>query len=288
MLDNLQLIPGEAFTAMGSVAEKVIDKVSNAVGWMVIPKANKQYQLEAEEYLIEQIKNDKNMSELAKAATISKVRKLIRDYQNQHNILSIALNSLENSAKPEKIDDDWLKYFFDGAKNISRESMAIIWGKVLAKEFNVPGSVSKSLIHILSIIEYREAVAFQKLANFTVMIEDRPYPIIFDNKFDEIYSKYGLRQEDIFILEDIGLLQKSVLGYGSHPEQDTKLKYFDFEIDIAGLENIAVGNIILSRAGEELMSIITDKTKIEKFEKFLPDIIGKDTGEILMDGSLRD
>ena len=86
MLDNLQLIPGEAFTATEHILDKVIDKISDGVGWVVTPKGSKQYQIEAENYLIEQIKNDSNMPELAKAACISDERKVLREYRNQQNI----------------------------------------------------------------------------------------------------------------------------------------------------------------------------------------------------------
>ncbi len=39
MLDNLQVILGEAFTASGRIIEKVIDKISNVVGQEVMKKA---------------------------------------------------------------------------------------------------------------------------------------------------------------------------------------------------------------------------------------------------------
>ncbi len=82
MLDNLQVIPGEAFTAPGRIIEKVIDKISNVVGWSVTPKGAKAYQVEAEKYLVDKIKNDSNMPELAKAVCISNVRKIIKEYRN--------------------------------------------------------------------------------------------------------------------------------------------------------------------------------------------------------------
>lgn len=126
MLDNLQLIPGEAFTAAEHIVDKVIDKISNAVGWVITPKGSKGHQLEAEKYLIEQIKSDVNMPELAKAACISDARKILREYRNQQNILLTALKFLDNSENPDIVDDDWLSYFFDNAKNISREEMAVI------------------------------------------------------------------------------------------------------------------------------------------------------------------
>lgn len=51
------------------------------------------------------------MPVLTKAAVISNARRLIKEYQNQHNILSIALVSLNEDAEPEKLDDNWLEYF---------------------------------------------------------------------------------------------------------------------------------------------------------------------------------
>lgn len=283
MLDNLQLIPPEAFTVSGNIVEKVIDKISSAVGWLATPKANKTYQMEAEKYLIEQIKNDPHMPAFAKAASMSKVRKLLKEYSNQYNILSNAMNFLNESANPEKIDDDWLVYFFDKAKNVSKEEMAVIFGKILAKEMNTPGSVSKSLIHILSIISYKEAEAFLNLANFSVTIENRLYVIIYNSKFDILYSKYGLRQEDIFDLADVGLVQYSETGYISEVSDEAKLKYFDCEWDVGDKKKIRVGDVILSKSGEELLSIITDVNKIEYFVMFLQHVASRTADEMFVE-----
>lgn len=282
-LNNLPELPSEAFTETGDVVKKVIDKVSGAVGWIVKPTANKTYQLQAEKYLIDQIENDSNMPPLAKAAAISKVRKLIKEYLNQQNILSIGLNFLNDSAKPENIDDDWLMNFFEKAKNISKEEMAIIWGKILSKEINTPGSVSKSLIHILSIVSYKEAEAFLKLANFSVTIEDRLYVIIYDSKYKILYSRFGLIPEDIFNLADIGLVQHSDNIYFSEVSDGAKLKYFDCEWDVGEKKEVGVGNVILSRAGEELLSIITDVDKIADFKMFLQHVASRTATEMLVE-----
>lgn len=282
LFNNLQLLPGEAFTAVGSVAEKTIDKVAEATGWIMIPKGNHKNQLEAEEYLIEQIKNDENMPSLAKAASISKVRKLIKEYLNQQNILSIAMPYLTDNAKPEMVDDDWMVLFFDKAKNVSKEELAIIWGKILAGEINTPGKFSKSLIHILSIIDSEEALIFQKVANFSVTIGEKKYVILFDNKYKDIYSKVGLKQEDILKLIDIGLVQHNSFGGTIRAIENVKLKYFDYELDIPATCKVAIGNIILSKAAEQLLSLMEDKKKVEEFKNFLPEIINSDNLEILL------
>lgn len=280
MLDNLQLIPGEAFTASEHIVEQVIDKISGVVGWIVTAKGSKQYQLEAEKYLIEQIKNDANMPELAKAACISDARKVIREYRNQQNILLTALKFLDDSAKPDDVDDDWLAYFFDNAKNISKEEMAIIWGQILAREINTPNRIPKSLIYILSTIDYEDAMRFKKLANFTLLISDEYFPIIFMDKPD-IYTRNGLNKNDIIYLKNTNLIQYNNLLYNISIDPTDRITYFDTPIDVKNSERIWIGNVVLSKAGQELMSVIIDKQKIGGFTEFVAATIIKDMGGIL-------
>lgn len=279
MLDNLQLISGEAFTAAEHIVEKVVDKISDVVGWVVTPKGNKQYQLEAENYLIEQIKNDSNMPELAKAACISDVRKVLREYRNQQNIFLTALKFLDNSAKPDDLDDDWLAYFFDNAKNISKNEMAIIWGKILAREINEPNRIPKCLIYILSTIDYEDAMAFKKLASFSLVVGEVYCPIIFSSK-REVYIKNGLSMGEIINLQNTNLIQYNDLLYTRTINPKDKITYFDVAIDSKGMEKIYIGNVVLSKAGQELMSIITDKQKIDGFVEFVSETIIKEMGGI--------
>lgn len=282
MLDNLQLIPGEAFTAAGHIVEKVIDKISDVVGWVVTPKGSKQYQLEAEKYLIEQIKNDSNMPEFAKAACISDVRKVLREYRNQQNIFLTALKFLDNTAKPNDVDDDWLTYFFDNAKNISKEEMAIIWGQILAREINEPNRIPKCLIYILSTIDYEDAMAFKKLANFSLEVGEEYCPIIISSK-REVYIKNGLSMGEIINLQNTNLIQYSDLLYTRTINQEDKITYFDVTIDAKDMRKIYVGNVVLSKAGQELMSVITDKQKIDGFAEFAGENINKSVKEFLED-----
>ena len=144
------------------------------------------------------------MPMLAKAAVISNARKLIKEYENQHNILAIAIDSLNENAEPEKMDDNWLAYFFEKAKHVSKEDIALILGKILAEEINNPNTISRYLIHILSIIDHKDVVTFLRIANFTVQIEEEYYPIILFNKYDK-------NSIDISILKQV-FLGFSILG----------------------------------------------------------------------------
>lgn len=276
MLDNLQLIPGEAFTATGSFLEKLLDKISNAIGWGVIPKNTKKYRLEAEEYLIEQIMNDDKIPTLAKAAYISNARKVIRQYVNQCNICTEAIKCLSTETNIDNInelEDDWLEFFFDKAKKVGKEDMQIIWAKLLAKEVESPNSVSKQLLHILAIIDSREAESFVKLANFIINIGDKVYAIVSQEHFKDVYEPCGLKQSDIMQLVDIGLVQYDNWGYTVILDDGEEITYFDKNIDVGNINKLHVGNVALSKAGEELVSIITDKERIRVFEDYLPQIL---------------
>ncbi|MCF2643533.1 DUF2806 domain-containing protein [Roseburia hominis] len=272
MFDNLQVIPGEAFTAAGSLGEKLLDKVSNAIGLLVMPNNNKQYRSEAEKYLIEKIKNDEKMPELAKASCISNVRKLIKQYTNQCDIFADAMKLLDEKSdldKVDDVDDDWLEYFFDKAKAIGKEDMKIIWSKLLAKEIQNPNSVSRQLLHILTVINQDEAKSFSKLSSYCIKIDKREMVIIFYDILHKNSIENVIKDGELFRLEDIGLIQVSPIGYNYHVKNEQEVMYFDKHIDISEVKEIKVGNVILSRAGEELMSILTDRKPIVGFEDVL-------------------
>ena len=273
-IDNLPQIPGEAFTAPAQIIEKVIDKFSDVIGWSVTPRGNKAYQIEAEEYLIEKIKGDSGMPELAKAACISKVRKIIKEYQKQNNICLKALRFLDSTADPDSVDDDWLTYFFEHAKNISKEEMAVIWSHVLAREINTPNHIPKSLLYILSVIDYEDAVAFRKLANISLQIGEGYYPIYFIDMPD-IYKEIELKPNDVIRLQETNLIQYSKQTYDILLDPNDNITYFDKKIDIGSVGKICVGELILSKAGNALMSVITDKRKVDGFEQFVKETVIK-------------
>ena len=240
MFDNLPQIPGEAFTAPAQIIEKVIDKFSDVIGWSVTPRGNKAYQIEAGEY------------------------------QKQNNICLKALRFLDSTADPDSVDDDWLTYFFEHAKNISKEEMAVIWSHVLAREINTPNHIPKSLLNILSVIDYEDAVAFRKLANISLQIGEGYYPIYFMDMPD-IYKEI----ENDYPKQETNLIQYSKQTYNILLDPKDSITYFDKKIDIGSVGKICVGELILSKAGNALMSVITDKRKVDGFEQFVKETVIK-------------
>ena len=160
--------------------------------------------------------------------------------------------------------------------------MAVIWGQILAREINEPNRVPKSLIYILSTIDYEDAMTFKKLANFSLVVGEIYCPIFFSTK-REIYIKNGLSMGEIISLKNTNLIQYNELSYTLTINPEDKISYFDVTIDVKGMEKICVGNIILSKAGQELMSVITDKQKIDGFAEFAGATIIKNMGGLFED-----
>lgn len=273
---DVNVLPGEAFVAAGSFAEKLLDKVSNAIGWSVIPKNTAKYRREAEEYLIEKIKSDESIPPLLKAAYMSNARKIIKKYSNQCDVFNGAMNYLatEDSLKNiEKVDNDWLDFFFNKVEDIGREDMKVIWSKLLAGEIINPNSVSKQLLHILSVIDYADAQSFMKLMKFIIDVGEEVYVTIFNSTCPEIYEKNGVLDGDIIRLENIGLLQYNITGYGAKLDEGEKVAYFGEDIGLGDVKTINVGNVMLTKAGSELMAIIIKDSRDIEFEKCLPQLL---------------
>lgn len=137
------------------IADDVIEKTGSVLEWFDQPKE------EAREYLLDLIKKDTEITPQEKAALIYKSRRFTREYANSKRIYEQAKSHFNPHIQEDNVDDDWLHYFFDKAEKVSNESMQIIWAKLLAGEFNKQGSISRKLIHIISIMDVHSARSFQ-------------------------------------------------------------------------------------------------------------------------------
>ena len=92
---------------------------------------------------------------------------------NQSKIAKIALESAKEGtdfSESSSVDDDWLARYMDFAKFISNEDKQIIWGKILAGEFQSPGSTPPQLARILSEITEHHANIFNNICNLSTIL----------------------------------------------------------------------------------------------------------------------
>lgn len=140
---------------IADISEKAIDRVGSVFDWIYRPKE------EARVHLVELIKEDQKLMSQEKVALLYNSRKLAREYANSNTIYEQAKNLFNSTADEKEMDDDWLHFFFDKAEKVSSESMQLLWSKMLAGEFNKPESISRKLLHIISIMDVHSAKSFQ-------------------------------------------------------------------------------------------------------------------------------
>lgn len=139
------------------ISDGVIEKTEKILDWINQPKE------EARGFLLDIIKNDKDLTPQQKSSLIYHSRKFTREYSNSKGIYEQAKIQFNAHTHEDSIDNDWLHFFFDKAEKVSNKSMQIIWSKMLAGEFNKPGSISRKLMHIISVMDVNSAKSFQTL-----------------------------------------------------------------------------------------------------------------------------
>ena len=152
--------------------------------------------------------------------------------------------------------------------------MQDLWSRVLAGEANSPGTYSKRTVNFLSDLDKTEAGLFTKLCGFGWQIGNI-VPLVFDVQA-EIYNRYGINFGALSHLESIGLVQFNNLG-GFKLLELSKiivLHYYGRPLHLnlpkdTGNE-LSVGNVLLTRIGQELAPICGSKP-VEGFWEYVRD-----------------
>lgn len=248
---------------LSDVANNLINKLAMAVGWCVNRKTPRKIALDT---YIKDIQ-ERDLQPLEKAALISHSRKVIKEYCNQTNIVSIAIQNLEEMAEPENLEDDWLALFIDKAGFVSSEEFQLIWGKVLAYECNNPNTIPKVLLNILSLMDKQDAEAFVAISNLSVQVDDEFVPIINQYKLDE-YKKWGITFDNLVDLKSLGLIEMDIIEAGEFSLESNmfpaKITYFDMEYHLQYTDKVPVGNVLFTKAGMALRRMIEAK-KVDGF-----------------------
>jgi len=197
-------------------------------------------------------------------------KKLIKEYKNSRNAVESAKKYLKEDAAPHSLEEDWLNMYFDKVRLVSNDMTREVWAKILAEETNRPGCISPSLLHALSIMSKEQAQCFSKISRFCwrVYKKEDVCPLIFLSSNEEAYKNSNIDHKKLRELERLGLIDCEFLEeyalfgkidfvYGNHlitvlgdPDNNAKIK---------------VGNVVLTKDGEALYSIISDE--VSKFKK---------------------
>lgn len=247
-----------SFDGFADVANNLINKVSDVVGWTVNHSTPKR---EALSTYIESVKA-MDIGPLEKAAYISEAKKVIKAYQNQNKIIEQAVQYLKPSAQAEKMSDDWIAQFMNKAGCVYDKDFQVIWGKILAEECNEPGSIPKALLHVLEQMDNQHAKTFSLICSLSVCVDTikgREYhPVIPFYKYKDFFTDMGLAYDDLVDLKAIGLVETDFPIIGGSAFETNELvtrmiMYFGRSYSVPVERNtLPVGNVIYTRIGHAL------------------------------------
>ena len=253
-------------------ADTLVKKVSNAVGGLFAPWQIKRVaKAEAEAELIK-AQSEIQITELHRRALHRFVEEEAQRQQNMEDITVRALPQLDENAKPDSIENDWIVNFFDKCRIVSDNEMQELWSRILAGEANSPGTYSKRTVNFLSDLDKTDADLFTKLCGFVWVIGEM-IPLVFDERA-QIYNRHGINFDSLNHLDSIGLIQ-----YGGVTSMVAKLLEKRFTVSYYGKQltldmsqgsddDLDIGKAIFTRVGQELTPICRSKL-VEGFWEYV-------------------
>lgn len=199
------------------------------------------------------------------------------EQKNMEDILLKAIPHVKDDAKPENMNNDWIVNFFTKCRLISDSDMQIIWSRVLAGEANNPGTYLKRTINFLSSLGNYEVELLTNLYKFVWELDSKYWIFIYDYN-NGIYNKHGINYNSLNYLNDIGvinLISCGSLEYRNLPKRIT-VHYFgkstQLEFQKEADNTLKGGQVVLTKIGKELVSIINSSLPDQEFHGYVCNI----------------
>lgn len=225
-----------------------------------------------------------DMSSEAKLIAILNAKDTIKRLKNKKGIADIAIENAEEGtdfSATSGVNQEWLERFMDSAGVVSEEDVQLMWGKILASEFENPGSTPHNMIRILSEITPQYAKAFQMICSMQrclfvidefgkVVISARHIVVPYGGN-EETMGKLGLSFAVLNELETLGLIKLNTLtGYAKTgiPKNHAVCIYVNGktkELKGRDHESVPSGNVLLTDAGL-CLSKITESIQVADYE----------------------
>ena len=253
--------------------DTLIHKISDATGVLYEPRRiRRKAKAESEAAIISakaeaaadiiRTESEIEITDLHQRAVQRRVKEDMRDQRNMEDIIAQAVPDVNEEAKPDSMENDWIANFFDKCRLVSDSDMQSLWARVLAGEANAPSTYSKRTVNLLSDLDKSDAELFTKLCGFGWQIDDF-IPLVFNEKA-EIYNRHGINLDTLSHLESIGLIQFQVLGFmWSNFSQRFFADYYDKRLSLDLPKDtgnkLKIGKTRLTKIGQELAPICGSK-----------------------------
>ena len=193
--------------------------------------------------------------------------------ENIENVMDQAIPRIEDTAQPEKVDDDWYANYFDKVKTVSNEDVQKHWADLLAKEVNQPGNFSKRTVNTLHTLDRKDAILFENICRYVWVVDIYFSPIIFQET-DEIYNRNGINFKSLQHLETTGLVHFDSLDKFNITEltEGMNISYFDKPLQLnfkdKKIDSLGVGKVLFTQIGQELFTL-TNTLPIDGFYDYV-------------------
>ena len=191
---------------------------------------------------------------------------VVKEYKNCKDIAEVASLNILPEKKIEDVDPDWFSFYFDKVKLVSDESMKKIWAAILAEEINSPSTISRSLIHTLSIIDKKQAESFCNICRFCWfdLDYDKIHPFIYISKAYTAYDDSAITWDRLKDLEYLGLIScDSDPGYALQGPR--RFRTGNIVVNVKGNPEsrnlISVGNVMFTANGRKLYDLVDPEYK---------------------------
>lgn len=253
---------GKSLINLGDLSKPatvLVEKISDAIGTLYEPTHIKRVaKAEVEAERIRTIGNIET-TEIQQRAISRLIQEEGKKQENIESITAQATTRLEEDAKPENVENDWISHFFEKCRNVSDAEMQSLWSSLLAGEANKPGAYSKRTIELISTLDKSDAHLFTKLCSFAISGGD-VFPLVLDHNAD-IYKKNDINFRTLSHLESIGLIRLDNLrGFILQDlPKNVTLLYFGlpvhFILQSDSKNTLEIGQVMLTQAGLQLAPI---------------------------------
>lgn len=254
---------GTSITLMGDLskpATALIEKIADATGALLQPWQIKRVAKAEAEAAKTKALADIEITDIQRRAMYRLMQEETLKQKNIEEITQKSFQDINDDAKPESIENDWISNFFDKCKFVSDDEMQNVWAQILAGEANHPGTFSKRTIELMSQLDKSDAELFRNLCSYCWMFGNSITALIFKHD-DEIYTNLGINFSTLSHLEDIGLIKFASLAGFARKGFDKYMQVFYYgtpiTIEFRNDDNnsIDIGQVMLTKIGEELAPI---------------------------------
>ncbi len=284
------LLPAVLGAAGGLAASQtgaaLVNRISDAIGWFTAPaQVRRMAEAEAAAGSI-RAKSEIEISELATEALIQRAqfRVAVEQIVEEMNLEAIVMNALihlNNDARPDDMDDDWLRNWAGRCKSVSDAQMQERWSRVLAGEANNPGTFSRKAVNVLADMDSTVANTFATYCGFFVGIGRQAVPLIIldeSKNLPGIYRDQGIDFDALRALAETGLLSVAfehlsvLINYSMNGIPETvRLSYGEQTQDVSCPGGrISIGVTYPTLVGHQLASICAG-TYFDGFFEFIVD-----------------